>query len=561
MCISWQRRWTRRQLLGRAAQLGIGATVVSLGDLHQGRRVALAEGGAAELVEVLVADVTDTGAAGLGRGQASSVDVVSNESHTEVRSSGGGEFVSRKLELPFAATHLGLHWTMRASAAAALRVGVRVLGDDGAWSDWHDVSIEAVAGSGDDGLPVDLATPVHGHGHDLASDATAARRVFASLVSGDRGREAQYRVRFPENEPASFGSMTVTAINSVDGPRSPMLAAGRTVQSFTTPDGATINVVTREGWGCNEAYRVNRKGTEIWPEMYVPVKKAMLHHTATSNSYVDGAAEVRAIYAYHARTLGWGDIGYHALVDRFGNVYEGRHGRGEDAATREILSDDVVGGHVSAFNYGSTGVAAIGNFDEVEPSVELLAAIEDVLTFELGRQYLDPLGESSFLRSDGIWKDAMPNLTGHRDATATACPGAYLYPHLSSLRSSVAGRLNGVGSGTVPTLFETTGAARDLIEPANLAFSWSASNAEYFSTLEGWCKAPNAEPITYRTGYQAAGFNDPRAMQQNWIGPASETSAQFSGLAAGQYTMHVRTNGGRVVATQTYNVKSTRRRK
>jgi hypothetical protein len=50
--------------------------------------------------------------------------------------------------------------------------------------------------------------------------------------------------------------------------------------------------------------------------MYVPAKKVVLHHTATSNAYVDGAAEVRAIYAYHAKTLRWGDIGYHSLIDK-----------------------------------------------------------------------------------------------------------------------------------------------------------------------------------------------------------------------------------------------------
>ena len=78
--------------------------------------------------------------------------------------------------------------------------------------------------------------------------------------------------------------------------------------------------------------------------MYVPAKKVVIHHTATSNTYTDGAAEVRAIYTYHTRTLGWGDIGYNALVDKYGNIYEGRHGRGEGAG-REILSADVVAGH------------------------------------------------------------------------------------------------------------------------------------------------------------------------------------------------------------------------
>ena len=59
----------------------------------------------------------------------------------------------------------------------------------------------------------------------------------------------------------------------------------------------------------------------------VPTKKIVIHHTATTNSYTDGAAQVRAVYAYQAGTRSWGDVGYHVLVDRYGRIYEGRQGR------------------------------------------------------------------------------------------------------------------------------------------------------------------------------------------------------------------------------------------
>jgi hypothetical protein len=35
---------------------------------------------------------------------------------------------------------------------------------------------------------------------------------------------------------------------------------------------------------------------------------------------------IRAIYAYHTLTLGWSDIGYNFIVDRFGRLFEGRWG-------------------------------------------------------------------------------------------------------------------------------------------------------------------------------------------------------------------------------------------
>ncbi|MGV2482190.1 UNVERIFIED_CONTAM: N-acetylmuramoyl-L-alanine amidase, partial [Salmonella enterica subsp. enterica serovar Weltevreden] len=58
------------------------------------------------------------------------------------------------------------------------------------------------------------------------------------------------------------------------------------------------------------------------------VKAIALHHTAGSNNYTraQAAAQVRAAYTYHAQNLGWCDIGYNALVDKYGTIYEGRYG-------------------------------------------------------------------------------------------------------------------------------------------------------------------------------------------------------------------------------------------
>jgi hypothetical protein len=110
--------------------------------------------------------------------------------------------------------------------------------------------------------------------------------------------------------------------------------------------GRALAVTSREQWGADETYRFTRRGTEIWPEMFVPAKKLIVHHTATRNNYRDAAeaaAEVRAIYRYHAVTQRYGDIGYTALIDKFAKVYEGRHGRREGTA-HEYLSGGVVAG-------------------------------------------------------------------------------------------------------------------------------------------------------------------------------------------------------------------------
>lgn len=60
----------------------------------------------------------------------------------------------------------------------------------------------------------------------------------------------------------------------------------------------------------------------------------------------DSAAIIRAIYAYHTRALGWCDIGYNALVDKYGQVFEGRAGG---------ITKGIVGSHAGGFNKNTWG--------------------------------------------------------------------------------------------------------------------------------------------------------------------------------------------------------------
>ena len=83
---------------------------------------------------------------------------------------------------------------------------------------------------------------------------------------------------------------------------------------------------------------------------------AVVHHTAGSNSYTraQSASIVRGIQRYHVLANGWDDIGYNFLVDKYGQIFEGRFGG---------VDRNVVGAHAQGFNQGSTGVALIGNYD------------------------------------------------------------------------------------------------------------------------------------------------------------------------------------------------------
>ena len=60
------------------------------------------------------------------------------------------------------------------------------------------------------------------------------------------------------------------------------------------------------------------------------------------------------------KTLGWCDIGYNVLVDKYGQIFEGAFGG---------LDRNVQGTHTGGFNRDTVGVAMLGNYNDVAPSV------------------------------------------------------------------------------------------------------------------------------------------------------------------------------------------------
>ena len=196
-------------------------------------------------------------------------------------------------------------------------------------------------------------------------------------------------------------------------------------------------MISRAAWGANEGLRTaNCPGG---PDYMSSVKFAVVHHTVNSNSYSAGQGPqlLRGIYGYHTQSLGYCDIAYHLLVDRYGNLYEGRYGGAGNA---------VMGAHALGFNTSSTGVALIGDFRTAVPPAEMLATVERVLAWKLGVHGINPNANVQYTTAGNEkWGQnstvTVPSITYHAYTGSTECPGTQVINRMTQISGAVASRM------------------------------------------------------------------------------------------------------------------------
>ncbi|WP_306323758.1 MULTISPECIES: peptidoglycan recognition protein [unclassified Streptomyces] len=194
--------------------------------------------------------------------------------------------------------------------------------------------------------------------------------------------------------------------------------------------GPRPRIITRKGWGANEKLRERKFAYTK------TVKAAFVHHSASGNNYrcSQASSVIRSIYRYHVKSSGWRDIGYNFLVDKCGNIYEGRAGG---------VSKPVMGAHTLGFNTNSMGVAVLGSYSRSNPPAAAVRAIARLTAWKLGLYGANPRG-TTYLKSGGgnLYRKGknvrLKVISGHRDGFATDCPGRRLYNQLGSARSSSA---------------------------------------------------------------------------------------------------------------------------
>src|SRR4051812_32613391 len=299
-------------------------------------------------------------------------------------------------EAPLTFNLVGLHW--RGSGRVSFRV--RSLADG--WSAWRDGAPEA------EDLP------------DAGSAEAALRRgwKFGSPYWTGAADSFQYR---------TAGHVSrLRAYFLWSDPRSEPISLLRPLALRA----ARPRIIRRPEWGADESI------VRASPSYASAVRFAVVHHTAGTNSYSasDSPAIVRGIERYHVLANGWNDIGYNFLVDKYGQVFEGRGGG---------ITRNVVGAHAQGFNTGSTGVAVLGDYESGRISAAARAALVELLTWRLDLAHVDPLSRLSWVSGGNAKYPAgatvsLRAVSGHRDTGPTSCPGSALYAQLPGLAKDIA---------------------------------------------------------------------------------------------------------------------------
>ncbi|WP_338037011.1 N-acetylmuramoyl-L-alanine amidase [Nocardiopsis ganjiahuensis] len=196
----------------------------------------------------------------------------------------------------------------------------------------------------------------------------------------------------------------------------------------------------------------------------------------------------RQIQDFHMDDRGWDDIGYNFLVDRAGNVYEGRGWL-------------VVGAHAAPHNTSHIGVCFIGSDGDATPAAK--TAIRDL--------YVDACHRAGRVL-DQTWHSGLPE-------QSTLCPG-------TDLRTWVQ---DGMSTDIIPPegssvpnriLYATTAAHQQALTPGQ----WTEVTFDRHYTGSAWQNRP-AEPGCL---FGAAMYNTSVALRVQGVEPGAELRVRLA---------------------------------
>lgn len=258
--------------------------------------------------------------------------------------------------------------------------------------------------------------------HDSAPDGGG--RPGAELVAAPDGA-----VRYEVDAPA--GSQATSFDDGRGAPAKRNYSLGSTGL-------LNLPVISRAAWGAGDV-----SGNRWGAPTYFGPQSITIHHTAVAAGR-DRAASVRAIYNYHTNTMGWGDIGYHLIIDPEGRIYQGRGGTPAGNPVFQfppvggIAPPIVTGGHVGGFNNGNIGISLLGDFTWSPPTAAAVRSTIDCVRALSGAVGVNPRAGVLYRNPQGGTTRPMPFVSGHREWGGTACPGNAFFPQMQFIRDAAA---------------------------------------------------------------------------------------------------------------------------
>ena len=411
---------------------------------------------------------------------------------------GGGETVREiSQDTPFSMVAL------TGSDLSGTSARVRARQTDGSWGRWY--TTENMADGQQPGVPRGTDPIFVGTTTAVQISVSRPKSAPETVAPPESGLEAGRQLGYvPANAEESLGQ-TLSAV-LITPPKAPVDNQWAPPTAVLGP-GQPPNIISRTEWGAGSGSRCGG------PSYGNGLRAAVVHHTATGNDYApeDSASIVRSIYAYHTMTLGWCDIAYNALVDRYGQVFEGRGGG---------ITKDVMGSHTGGFNRDVWGVSMIGDFEDAPPPDVTIKTVGRLLGWRLSLDNINPLGSAPLTSAGGSYTVipggrtvTLPEIFAHRDVGNTECPGNAGYAALDQIRSIAAGfnrppdATESLRGGAILARWESDGGVVSPLGSPTSPEAAAEGSARYATFERGamyWSPETGAQPLTGAI-YQAWG--------------------------------------------------------
>ncbi len=334
-------------------------------------------------------------------------------------------------------------------AGAQGPVSVRVRRAGGEWGAWNELTlVDSAPDPGTDEAAVVATEPLWTGELDAAQVQV---RLRAADAAGAR-LEVVDPGRWEGDAAAAAGARRLSSAVGAQSLETRELLEAEALSAVAQP-----GIRSRAAWGADETLR---KSSASYAST---IKAAVVHHTADPGSYTQAQvpAVIRGMYRYHTVTLGWADLGYNFVVDRFGGIWEGRAGG---------ITRPVVGAHAGGFNTDTFGVSMMGDYSNTTPSAACLESVAQVIAWKLSLHGVDPKGSAHLTSAGGgtaRYKAGtsvtLRTINAHRDVGYTACPGNAGFAKMDSIRTRVA-QITGSGGSrsAVDTKYDQLGGAAHL---------------------------------------------------------------------------------------------------